>query len=179
MNKLAYLLLLPLVSASHETPSPSTAVGWPAAVAASTASASLRPVRWSLVGDRARKVTVGRTVPITIQADIAKGWHIYSLNQKPGGPIPLRIQLLGGADVIIRGVIDAPKPERLFDSNFGIETELYSGSPRFTIPVGVPGRSATGTRKVQVAARYQVCSDKLCLPPRTDSVGVSLRLGRP
>jgi thiol:disulfide interchange protein DsbD len=179
MNKLAYLLLLPLVSASHETASRSTAVQWPSSLAANTEGASLRPVRWSLVGSAARRVTVGRTAPITVQAEIAKGWHIYSLNQKAGGPIPLRIKLVGADDVIIRGVIDAPKPERLFDTNFGIETELYSGSPRFTIPVGVAGRSATGTRKVQVAARYQVCSDKLCLPPRTDSVGVSLRLTRP
>lgn len=177
MNKLVYLLLLPLVSASHARPS-STAVNWPDKTTAVSTSASLRPVHWTLVGARDRRLTVGRAVPITVQADIAKGWHIYSLNQKPGGPIPLRIQLLGAADVIIRGLIDAPKPERLFDNNFGIETELYSGSPRFTIPVAVPGK-ATGTRKIQVAARYQVCSDKLCLPPRTDSVGVTLRLSRP
>ena len=178
MNKLVYLLLLPLASASNPRPSSPTAIDWPENPVAAS-SASLRPVHWTLVGERARRVTVGRTVPITVQADIAKGWHIYSLNQKPGGPIPLRIQLLGAADVIIRGVIDAPKPERLFDNNFGIETELYSGSPRFTIPVGVPGRAVAGTRKVQVASRYQVCSDKLCLPPRTDSVGVTLRLARP
>lgn len=178
MNKLVYLLLLPLASASHARSS-STAVNWPDNTRAASTSASLRPVHWSLVGARDRLLTVGRAVPITVQADIAKGWHIYSLNQKPGGPIPLRIQLLGAADVIIRGLIDAPKPERLFDNNFGIETELYSGSPRFTIPVGVLGKAGTGTRKVQVTARYQVCSDKLCLPPRTDSVGVTLRLSRP
>ena len=179
MNKLVYLLLLPLASASDARPSSPTAVTWPDNHASANGSASLRPVHWSLIGDRARRLTVGRAVPITVQADIAKGWHIYSLNQKPGGPIPLRIQLLGAPDVIIRGVIDAPKPERLFDNNFGIETELYSGSPRFTIPAGVPGRAATGTRKIEIAARYQVCSDKLCLPPRTDSVGVTLRLSRP
>ena len=179
MNKLVYLLLLPLASASHARPSLPTAVNWPESAAPAHPAASLRPVHWNLVGESTRRLTVGRAVPITVQADIAKGWHIYSLNQKPGGPIPLRIQLVGAPDVIIRGVIDAPKPERLFDNNFGIETELYSGSPRFTLPVGVPGRAASGTRKVQVAARYQVCSDKLCLPPRTDSVGVTLKLARP
>jgi thiol:disulfide interchange protein DsbD len=119
---------------------------------------------------------MGRTIPITVQADIARGWHIYSLNQKAGGPIPLRIELAGASDVVVRGLIDAPKPERAFDKNFGIETELYSGSPRFTIPVGVAGRSTTGTRRFQIAARYQVCSDKLCLPPRTDKLDVTLRV---
>ena len=92
------------------------------------------------------------------------------------GPFHFRLELVGAADVLVRGVIKAPKPERTFDKNFGIETELYSGSPRFTIPVGVPGRSLTGLRKFQVAARYQVCSETLCLPPRTDKLDVALRI---
>jgi thiol:disulfide interchange protein DsbD len=160
MNNLVYLLLLALLGASANRP-----------------TISLRPVHWAVVGGpAAREVVSGRTVPITLQADIAKGWHIYSLTQKSGGPIPLRIDLIDPADVIVRGIIKAPKPERLFDKNFGIETELYSGSPRFTIPLGVPGRSASGVRKFQIGARYQVCSDKLCLPPRIDSLRVALRI---
>lgn len=182
MHKLAYALLLPLVAGSNVKSAASVDVSrdhsshWAAAID----ELSLRPVRWSIVGGRAtREVVSGRTVPITLQADIAKGWHIYSLTQKPGGPIGLRLELLGAADVLVRGVINAPKPERAFDKNFGIETELYSGSPRFTIPVGVPGRSLTGIRRFQIAARYQVCSDKVCLPPRTDKLEVALRILRP
>jgi DsbC/DsbD-like thiol-disulfide interchange protein len=137
---------------------------------------SLKPVKWTLVGDKApRAVVAGRTVPIIVQAEIAKGWHIYSLTQQGGGPIPLRISLQGAPDVTVRGLIKAPKPDKYFDKNFGMTTELYSGNPRFTIPVGVPGR-ASGSRKLEVTARYQVCSDKLCLPPRTDTVKVSLRI---
>jgi DsbC/DsbD-like thiol-disulfide interchange protein len=167
MNKLAYLLLLPLSATSHTAPS---SIPTDAAV-------SLRPVKWKVIGGSApREIVSGRTVPLTLQADIAKGWHIYSLTQKPGGPIPLRLELLGAADVIVRGVIRAPQPERVFDKNFGIETELYSGNPRFTIPVGVSGRSLTGVRKFQVSARYQVCSETLCLPPRTDKLDAALRI---
>src|SRR4051812_15926628 len=56
----------------------------PSLIAASTAL-SLKPVKWSLVGAKVpREVAAGRAVPITVQADIAKGWHIYSLTQKPG-----------------------------------------------------------------------------------------------
>jgi DsbC/DsbD-like thiol-disulfide interchange protein len=179
MNKIAYLFLLPLV-ASRSTTAPTrvdvgTAIPW--ASSSTIDAVSLRPVRWTVVGGgAARPVVSGRTVPITLQADIAKGWHIYSLTQKAGGPIPLRLELLGATDVVVRGVIKAPKPERTYDKNFGIETELYSGSPRFTIPVGVPGRSVTGLRKFQIGARYQVCSDKVCLPPRTDKLDVALRI---
>jgi DsbC/DsbD-like thiol-disulfide interchange protein len=167
MNKLAYLFLLPLGIHSSEG---SVRIA---------ETLSLRPVRWSVVGGSApRDVVAGRTVPITLQAVIGKGWHIYSLTQKPGGPIPLRLELVGAADVVVRGVVDAPKPERTFDKNFGIETELYSGTPHFTIPVGAPGKSLTGLRRFQIAARYQVCSDKVCLPPRTDKLDVAIRIAR-
>lgn len=167
MNKLAYLILLPLAATRHA----------PIGPAGSEAPLSLRPVKWTVVGGSSpREVVSGRTVPLTLQAEIAKGWHIYSLTQKPGGPIPLRLQLLGAADVVVRGVIRAPKPDRVFDKNFGIETEFYSGNPRFTIPVGVPGRTLTGVRKFQVGARFQVCSETLCLPPRTDKLDVALRV---
>ncbi len=165
MNNLAWFVLLPLF------------VPRDAGFARNADSLSLKAVRWTVVGGSTpRDVVPGRTVPITVQAEIAKGWHIYSLKQKPGGPIPLRLELIGAPDVVMRGVINAPAPERLFDKNFGIETELYSGNPRFSIPVGVPGRTPTGTRRVQVGARYQVCSDTLCLPPRTDKLAVTLHI---
>jgi hypothetical protein len=168
MNRLAYLVLLPLTAATSTLASRRSAAD---------AALSLRPVKWSVVGGSSpREIVSGRTVALTVQANIAKGWHIYSLTQKSGGPIPLRLELLGAADVLVRGVIKAPMPERAFDKNFGIETELYSGTPRFTIPVGVPGRSLAGLRRFQVAARYQACSETLCLPPRTDKLDVALRI---
>jgi len=175
MTTILLAIVLPLILGSPASQA-SKGARWDVEVAPSD-KADLRPVKWTVVGGaRTRDVASGRTVPITVQADIAKGWHIYSLNQKPGGPIPLRIELVGAQDIVVRGVIKAPKPERTYDKNFGIETELYSGSPRFTIPVGVPGKAATGVRKFQVGARYQVCSDKLCLPPRTDKLDVALRI---
>ena len=168
MHKLSYIFLLPLAVANH-SPARHDAVA--------LSELSLRPVKWSVIGGSApRQIVSGRTVPLTLEAQIAKGWHIYSLTQKPGGPIPLRIELVGAADVLVRGIIKAPQPERAFDKNFGIDTELYSGNPQFTIPIGVPGRSVTGIRRFQVSARYQVCSESLCLPPRTDKVDVALNI---
>lgn len=140
----------------------------------------LKPVRWSLVeGGGARTVAPGRSVEVTLQADIEKGWYIYSLTQKPGGPIALRIQLVDAADVALRGAIRAPKPVTKFDPNFGIETQLHRGKPKFTLAVGVPAGSPTGKRQVQVAARYQACSETLCLPPRTEKLGLTLRITSP
>jgi hypothetical protein len=180
MNRLAYILLFPLVAATDQRPARSLAPDRtaPNLEAPGYRTVSIRPVHWSVVPRSSPlSVTPGRTVSLVVQADIARGWHIYSLTQKAGGPIPLSIKLVGGADVIVRGVIKAPQPERTFDKNFGIETELYSGNARFTIPVGVPGRSLGGFRKFQVAVRYQVCSETLCLPARTEKLAVVLLVG--
>ena len=142
------------------------------------ANAPRDPVRWAIVGGSApRVVAMGQTVQVILEADIARGWHIYSLTQKPGGPVPLRIQLVGAADVGVRGAIQAPKPVRKFDQNFGIETELYRGKTRFTLPLGVPAGTLTGKREVQISARYQACSETLCLPARTEKLDLTLRIG--
>jgi DsbC/DsbD-like thiol-disulfide interchange protein len=141
--------------------------------------ASIRPVKWSVLGGGvAHEVVVGRSVPITLVATIAPGWHIYSPSQKPGGPIPLTIRLVDTTSALIRGLVEAPRPERIFDKNFGIDTELYSGNPHFTVRVGVPAQAPRGTRKIQIGARYQVCSETLCLPPRTDKLEVTLDVVR-
>jgi DsbC/DsbD-like thiol-disulfide interchange protein len=142
-------------------------------------AASILPVKWKLIGpDAARRVVVGKTVALELEANIAQGWHIYSLTQKPGGPIPLRISVSGAPDVSIRARIAAPKPVWTYDKNFGLETELYSGRSRFSVPVGVPAESRSGTRRIRVEARYQACSDKLCLPARTEKFDVTLQVTR-
>ncbi|HEX2692414.1 MAG TPA: protein-disulfide reductase DsbD N-terminal domain-containing protein [Gemmatimonadaceae bacterium] len=141
--------------------------------------ASIRPVRWVMVdGAKAHHLSPGRSTPLTLEAQIAQGWHIYSLSQKPGGPIPLSIRLIASDDAVVRGLIKAPQPESQFDKNFGIETQLYSGTPRFTIEVAVPSRAHSGIRNIQFGARYQVCSETLCLPPRTDTLRAVLKVGK-
>jgi hypothetical protein len=157
MKKLLPILLIPLLSGTVQAPK--------------------NPVRWSIDVDRAaRTVMPGQTVLVVLEAEIEKGWYIYSLTQKPGGPNPLRIQLVGAADVGMRGGIRAPKPLTKFDKSFGIETELHYGKPRFIVPIGVPAGAITGKREFQVTARYQACSDTICLPPRTEKLGLTLRI---
>jgi DsbC/DsbD-like thiol-disulfide interchange protein len=180
MKKYGLLPLLLLVGgAAASAPSVEARTVVPMPLDGSGISADIRPVHWSVLDPNvAHAVVAGRAVPVTIEASIAKGWHIYSLSQKPGGPIPLTIRLIDSGDAVIRGVIKAPKPERHFDKNFGIETELYSGNPRFTVQIAVPPRSAAGTRSVQLGARYQVCSETLCLPARTDKLEIALRVAK-
>ena len=146
---------------------------------AGSAHQPLKPVHWAIVGGSApRTVIAGKPFDVILAADIAEGWYIYSLTQKPGGPFPLRIQLADAADVRLLGPIKAPKPTTKFDPSFGIETELHLGKPRFAVPLGVPPRSLTGRRELTITARYQACSETLCLPPRTEKIPLKLSVKR-
>ena len=157
MKKLLPLLLIPLFGGTVQAPK--------------------NPVRWAIVGGGSvRTVVPEQTVVVVLEAEIEKGWYIYSQTQKPGGPIPLRIQLAEADDVGLRGGIRAPKPITKFDKSFGIETELHFGKPRFIVPLGVPAGSPTGKRDLQVTARYQACNDTICLSPRTEKLDLTLRV---
>jgi thiol:disulfide interchange protein DsbD len=148
----------------------------PAALFAACETAPESPVRWAIVDGAETTVASGQTVNVVVEADIREGWHVYSLTQKPGGPIPLHIELVGAADVSVQGAIRAPTPITKFDRAFGLETEHHVGKARFTVPLAVPAGSLNGKRDLQIAARYQACSDTLCLPPRTEKLSVTLRI---
>lgn len=75
--------------------------------------------------------------------------------------MPTRISFPSGSAVTQAGEITAAVPKKAMDPSFGIETETYTGSAKFEMPVKV----ADGPAGVNV--RFQVCNDHLCLPPTT------------
>ena len=58
-----------------------------AVVCATPASAQERPVVWTASASPAA-VAPGATTTIQLKARIDQGWHVYSISQGPGGPIP-------------------------------------------------------------------------------------------
>ncbi len=96
-------------------------------------------------------------------------WHLYSLSQPAGGPIPTKISFPQGSTVTQAGNIDAPAPKKAFDPSFNIETETYTGAVKFEIPVQT---SASSESAANVNVRFQVCNDRLCLPPTTAQVAI-------
>src|SRR5690242_10543076 len=91
--------------------------------------------QWTLSSD-ALKVSPGSTVTLRLIATTESGWHIYSMTTPKGGGMPTAIGL--AADPSIDPVsIYQPKPERKFDSNFGVDVETFAGETVFLIPVSV------------------------------------------
>lgn len=150
-------------------------------------------VKWSVsrvLGDPASD-----TQFVQITAEIEPGWHVYSLTQSDEGPFPLRVSASTSAETknvfsqpskseaskrkatnenrkwrVITGV-RGPKPEVQPESPFGIPVEWYSGTAKFTVPLSRRdqnvGESTPGTASLVLRIRYQACSDRLCLPPRS------------
>lgn len=121
------------------------------------------PVQWKL--NAPAKAAAGAPVKVTLAAKISAAWHLYSLKELEGGPIPTRISVPEGQPFRLTGEIEAPPPIRKQDEAFGMEVESYEDSAQFGLPLTAAAEA--GAKTLTVTVRYQVCDDKLCLPPRT------------
>jgi thiol:disulfide interchange protein len=130
--------------------------------APAAAFAQEHPVTWKLSPPR----TSRGEVMAKLDAAIEDGWYLYSQTEPPGGPIPTSIGVIG-AGFTLTAVPRAPDPERRPDRNFNIISEVYTDSVRFVLPLSRTGASRDSLR---VAVRYQTCTTRYCLPPRTDTV---------
>lgn len=145
--------------------------------AAVSDSAAQDPVDWSIVRvSPPALLRPGSTVSVKLTAKIEDGWHIYSISQGPGGPVPSRISLPTGQPFTVAGEIKASEPEMKFDQNFGIDVEYHEGEATFTLPIRIASTAQSGSKDLLVNARYQACNAEVCLPARTKQLKLSLNI---
>ncbi|MDQ6706319.1 MAG: protein-disulfide reductase DsbD N-terminal domain-containing protein, partial [Acidobacteriota bacterium] len=109
-----------------------------------------------------------------LTAKIDPGWHLYSLSTPPG-PIPTTIKL-ADQKAIERFRILQPKPVRKFDPNFNADTETYEAQADFLIELELRKDAPAGVIEITAEPRYQVCSDKSCIPPVTRKATATLNV---
>lgn len=114
-----------------------------------------------------KKAAAGSSFEAVLQARIDEGWHLYSMTQPPGGPIPTSISVEKDPVFKQAGSVQQPPVHKWFDQNFEIETEYLEGDVDFRIPVKISHSASPGKQTIAVKVRFMVCSDTLCLPPRT------------
>jgi DsbC/DsbD-like thiol-disulfide interchange protein len=148
-----------------------------AVVCALPANAQERPVIWTASASPGA-VAPGATTTIQLKARIDQGWHVYSISQGPGGPIPTRIALAPGQPFELIGTVRGPAPETRFDSNFGINVETYDDLASFALTVRVAADARPGTDTLAIKARFQTCNASLCLPPHTETVLLPVTVAR-
>ena len=115
----------------------------------------------------------GFVVEVDVRATIENGWHIYSLGQTTGGPVPLSVKVEPSPPYSLGGDISGPQPEKAKDPNFGIETETYSREAVIRVPVKVTAANTNGLPPLELKVRSQACSDRVCLPARTTTLVVN------
>ncbi len=132
------------------------------------------PVSWTLKSSKT-SARAGEKFNVQVSASIGGGWHVYSITQGAGGPIPTRITV-EGAPFSLAGGIKGSAPKRAMDPNFQIITETYDGAANFTLPIAVAADAAPGSQTLNVNVRFQTCNDQTCLPPKTVKLTASMEI---
>ena len=135
--------------------------------------AAENPVSWSFRATPRKPVKAGDNLALRLLAEIEPGWHLYALDHPSGGPIATEISLDSGS-LFEMGAVTGPKPHVLFDPNFDMQVGFYVEKAEFHLPVKVAPSAPAGRQTLVVAARYQPCNDRLCLPPKTVKLEVSV-----
>jgi thiol:disulfide interchange protein DsbD len=137
------------------------------------------PAKWTLAPESS-KAAPGSVVGAWLNLSLEGEWHMYSLTTPPpgptGGPIATTIQAAEEHPVIERIEVFYPAPDRKFDPNFNIETETYAKSASFYLKLHLKPGAPAGVQPVEVRTRYQLCTEKECLPPKRVTVSAELEI---
>ncbi len=114
-------------------------------------------------------VKAGEVFTITVEASIEGKWHLYSvLNDPDAGPYPTEFSAKS-SNFVLAGDVEESKADIEFDPNFEAELGWHSTYASFTIPVAIKSE-LQGKQTIDIEAFYQVCDDRVCLPPKRKSI---------
>ena len=164
----------PLASESSASTSPAS--GSPARAAPGPGGGmSQNPVHWTAEIDQ-EGLAAGAEVTVDVKATIEPGWYIYSITQGEGGPVPSRISLAAEQPFTQAGDVKGTKPTVKFDQNFSMEVEMHEGSVAYELPVQVAADAGSDVSEIHVRARYQACTNRVCLPAQTEKIALPVTI---
>lgn len=126
------------------------------------------PVKFEVI-DAPKEVLAGEVYTINIDASIEGEWHLYSvLNDPDAGPYPTAFSAKS-SNFIIADEVKESKADIEFDPNFEAELGWHSTFAQFEVPIAVK-TEMEGTQTLDIEVFYQVCDDRVCLPPTRKSI---------
>jgi hypothetical protein len=131
-------------------------------------------VHWSAAVTSAAAIRRGGTATLDLSGAVQNGWHVYALEQHSGGPTSLRITLDANNFVTVAGPASGTAPEKIQDTHFGFETQLYTHPFIVHLPLRVGQELPAGKQFIPVSVRFQACSDRECLLPRIVHLSVPI-----
>lgn len=124
----------------------------------------------------ASDVRPGSQVKVTLQGAVTEGWHVYGLEQLPGGPIPLLVKLGASTAASADGAPTASPTIKYHDPAFDLETQYYAKPFTLTVPVRVASGLSAGPQQIPVSVRFQTCTGQTCRPPRTVNLSATINV---
>jgi hypothetical protein len=140
------------------------------------AQASEEIVQWSASVDAPGTVKHGYTTTVDVSGEVLDGWHVYALAQLPGGPTALRVTLDNNPIARLAGIPSGTAPEEKHDPSFDLDTRFYRHSFALHVPILVKPGAELGAQVIPLDIRFQSCSERECLPPRTIRLSVSVKV---
>ncbi|MDB5004407.1 MAG: sugar transporter [Mucilaginibacter sp.] len=127
----------------------------------------LVPVKWSY----AAKKTGDHEAVLFFKAMITPGWHIYSVNQKEGGPLKTSFKLARSSSIMREGNVSEPEPVKKFEKAFEMDVFYFENEVVFQQKI----RLKAGQTIVKGTLEYMACNDEKCLPPETISFNIPVK----
>jgi DsbC/DsbD-like thiol-disulfide interchange protein len=118
-----------------------------------------------------------RPAVLMISADIAPGWHVYSITQPPGGPTRTKIELAPSSQYHLAGQFGAqPQPTSRIDQEtwVGLTIEEHADRVTWYAPIKLADGADPPTLTISGQVRMLACKES-CIPVNKD---FSARLGR-
>lgn len=112
----------------------------------------------------------GTTVEAKITAQLRAGYHCNSNTPSDEYLIPLKLTW-ASAPLTVDGVV-YPKPQMEKYTFSDKPLSVYTGDFDIVTRFKVPDSAPPGLAVISAKLRYQACTDRMCLPPKT--VDVSL-----
>ncbi len=120
-------------------------------------------------------VQAGDIFNIVIDATIEGNWHLYSiLNNPDAGPFPTEFSAKSSNFIIADDILET-KAIIEFDPNFEAELGWHSTFAQFELPIAIK-TSEKGLQTLDIEVFYQVCDDRVCLPPKAKSIIASVNV---
>ena len=116
-------------------------------------------VQWT-VSQVEGKVAPGSTANVVVQAEIKKGWHLYSVLDQ-AGPFAT---LFEGTELIVgdpKNIIESPLI-REKDKGFNKDINFFRDKATFWVPVTFSEKGLNA----KLTVTFQVCNDGTCIPPK-------------
>jgi cytochrome c biogenesis DsbD-like protein len=130
---------------------------------------SQSPIQWQYT---AKKIS-DKSYEVHISGTLKTGWHAYSQSQPEEAVAqPTQIKFKPNPLLSMQGKIkEFGALEKWQDQATGIKANQYKDKVDFVQVVVVKGNVKTS---VSGSLTYQVCTDEMCLPPKTEPFNVEL-----